>query len=270
MDVFSIDGIKTIRLTREAFEKETFKEFPYYQINKKGEQIHFAICPECGNVIQIINLYGKQYVQKRTKCKAMHAKHFIHNANGFLEPDKQKYDNCTLANPSAFGIDRIRDDEEYNDYLREIIETNMEQIKKDLLPIIGINLSSRVRDGLWEIFMNSRAYRYQATNKFNIPYAILYTSRAISIYKQYIRNDELGEKIMEAINKKSQYFIVKENKQINKKHSGSGFVKINLIVIEHVIQENKQTMKLVITEEAENGNIQIIYDKKIKLVPFIY
>lgn len=65
-------------------------------------------------------------------------------------------------------------------------------------------------------YIEARDYCYTHTNKFNIPYSILYTREAINIFGQRISQSELGERINLAINNNSNYFSIEEGRIIKK------------------------------------------------------
>lgn len=56
MDVFAIEKGKALKLSVDEFEKQTCHDYPYYRTNKDKRLSLYAICPECGNPIQIVNM----------------------------------------------------------------------------------------------------------------------------------------------------------------------------------------------------------------------
>ena len=60
MDVFAIEKGKALKLSVDEFEKQTCHDYPYYRTNKDKRLSLYAICPECGNPIQIVNMYGEE------------------------------------------------------------------------------------------------------------------------------------------------------------------------------------------------------------------
>lgn len=69
MFVFKILNEKKIyTISRENFEKVTKKKFPYCQ-NINSKMSYFAICPECNNPINFVNLYVEdQYDDEKKDC----------------------------------------------------------------------------------------------------------------------------------------------------------------------------------------------------------
>ncbi len=81
-------------LSRSSFEEDTRKCYPYYQQSCEKESIHFAVCPECKNPIQIIGLYS------HIRPFAMHCACSIPRIASF---DQDSYANCTLAHGNKKG-----------------------------------------------------------------------------------------------------------------------------------------------------------------------
>ena len=67
MDVFAIEKGKALKLSVDEFEKQTCHEYPYYRTKKDKRLSLYAICPECGNPIQIVNMYGEEMMQNVTR-----------------------------------------------------------------------------------------------------------------------------------------------------------------------------------------------------------
>lgn len=67
MNVFSTLTKGPFEITIDNFVDATHKKEPYFQVDTKGKEKHYAICPECGNPIQIINLFGQEYEEQITK-----------------------------------------------------------------------------------------------------------------------------------------------------------------------------------------------------------
>ena len=74
MDVFAIKKNGTPSLLNiDNFEELTKKRFPYYQYGTDKKLKCYAVCPECGNPIHIINLYGAEMIQNQTGIIATYA-----------------------------------------------------------------------------------------------------------------------------------------------------------------------------------------------------
>lgn len=266
MNVFSIGDGNEYELTRENFLEKTHKGYPFFQDAKKYEKPFFAICPACNNPIQIINLYGNQYEEEHTKKRDMHGRHFIHNIDGLPKNNKKGYNNCPFHNPVAFGIIRVREDETINEEIKELVENNRKKISVDIKEITGFLFKNERIDNIIAEYLNARNYCYTHTNRFNIPYSILYTNRAINLFGQRISSSELGNRIQNAITDNSEYFMVKNNlikKNVNK------YVVINLLIIKHRISNSRQYMTIRVEEGYQQVN-NVLFEEEIEMKQYLY
>lgn len=221
-----------------------------YRIDKKGQMRHFAICPECSNPIQIINLYKEIYEEDITKSKKMHARHYPHNLPGLANYYKAAYDNCNLSGRNLLGIHKIRTDKFYNAEMKRIIENNKNIILRKINEIIGINLG-KIKDDIFQTFMTNQYYQYIGANKFNIPYSILFFYKSIPLYGQYVRNSNIGDLISSCIQDKSKLFHIVNN-QIVKHDFITEHADIFGIIINHEKIEGKQYLTWRITESCND------------------
>lgn len=58
-------------------------EYPYYRTKKDKRLSLYAICPECGNPIQIVNMYGEEMMQNVTRKIILYGKHTGRAVEGF-------------------------------------------------------------------------------------------------------------------------------------------------------------------------------------------
>ncbi len=66
------------------------------------------------------------------------------------------------------------------------------------------------------IVIVAKDYCYTHTNKYNIPYSILYTRKAIKLFGQRIDSSEFGNRIGLAIKERSGKFDVEEGRIVKK------------------------------------------------------
>lgn len=170
MDVFAIEKGKALKLSVDEFEKQTCHEYPYYRTKKDKRLSLYAICPECGNPIQIVNMYGEEMMQNVTRKVTLYGKHTGRAVEGFPYWNEAEMKNCSLYKPSPLGNTEIRTKTEESEEIKEIIEKNWRKIKQNIRGIVGVNLTNKEMDHMYEVFMDSRAYSYKAVNKYNIPY----------------------------------------------------------------------------------------------------
>lgn len=96
----------------------------------------------------------------------------------------------------------------------------MEKIKQNIRGIVGVNLTNKEMDHMYEVFMDSRAYSYKAVNKYNIPYAMIRYQEAISIYRTFLFDSPMSEIVKDRINCNSKYFEIPD-KEIVKREADS-------------------------------------------------
>lgn len=268
MNVFSIGDGGGYDLTRENYIGITHKNFPFYQNTKKYKNPYFAICPACNNPIQIINLYGEQYEEEHTGRTTMHGRHFTRNVDGLPIYNEENYDACPLHNPIAFRVRRIRENTLINEEIKELIQNNRNKIAADIRKITGILLKNERINSIIDDYIAAREYCYTHTNKYNIPYSILYTREAINIFGQRIDILDLGKEITLAIKNNSRYFGVEAGK-INKKVEE--FVTIQLLFSNHSIQGSKQYITMCIEEKNDvHEPVHVLLRKKIGMKQYIY
>ncbi|MDD3142172.1 MAG: hypothetical protein PHX08_24850 [Lachnospiraceae bacterium] len=271
MDVFAIKKGEAFVLSVDEFEKKTSHEYPYYRQNKDKKLALYAICPECGNPIQIINLYGAEMMQNKTYLVTMYGKHTGGAVSGFPYWNDAEKRNCSLYKPSPLGNTEIRTKTEVSEEIRIIIENNWGRIKQDIRSIVGVNLSNRVMEHMKEIFMESKAYCYKAVNKYNIPYAMLRYQEAISIYKAFLFDSPMSSVVKEKINTNSLYFTIGE-KEIEKREGLTDFYNIGIYFTKNQRRDDKQYIHMVIYEADVYGRKEkhIILEKELEMTPWIY
>lgn len=268
MNIFSVgdESINGYELTRENFIEKTHKSFPFYQEPRRYKNPYFAICPGCNNPIQIINLFSVQYEEENTRRTNLHGRHYKSNVEGLPPYSEKNYLNCPLHNPIAFRMRKIRNDERINKEIRDIVDNNRSQICADIRKITGVLLSNNKIDKIINEYILAGDYCYTHTNKFNIPYSILYTRNAINIFGQKVNEVDIGQRIYNAIQDNCEFFEF-VNERIQKKIDN--YVELNLIVARHRISGSKQYMTLRIEEKREK-EIHSIFEEEVEMRQYIY
>ena len=267
MEVFAIKKGEPLELTIDEFEKQTCHEFPYYRTKKDNRLSLYAICPECGNPIQIINLYGEEMMQNVTHKITLYGKHIGRAVDGFSYWSEIEMKNCSLYNPSPLGNTEIRTKTEESEEIRKIIERNWKKIKQDIRGIIGVNLTNKIMDHMYQVFMDSHAYSYKAVNKYNIPYAMLRYQEAISIYNAFLFDSIMNENVKDRINSYSEYCEILDRKISKKKN---GYYNIGIYFTGYQKKEHKQYIHMVIYETDGKTEKRIILKEKIEMKSWLY
>lgn len=268
MNIFSVgDGNRNgYELTRETFIEKTHKSTPFYQDPNRYKTPYFAICPACNNPIQIINLFGVQYIEENTGRTNLHGRHYKNNVEGLPPYSEKNYENCPLHNQVAFRMKEVRKNEKINEEIRNIVENNKSQIYANIRQITGVLLSSNKLNQVIDDYIVARDYCYTYTNKFNIPYSILYTRNAINIFGQKVDGADIGQRIYNAIQNNCAYFEFFDGR-IQK--NIDDYVELNLIVANHRIKGSKQYMTVRI-EERKGKEIQTIFEEEVEMKQYVY
>jgi len=267
MDIFSTLEGKTFKLNKVNIENNTIKKAPYYIKNEDGKYHYYAICPRCGNPIVIINLYKKNYEDNLKRKIKLHGRHLSKDIEGLAKYDNIKYKNCPLANPKTFGLTKRVSSNPINIIIRDIVENHKDEIHKDIQNIIGINISKKLYNNLYDLYMNSCLYEYDHADEYNIPYVFIYTQSEINLHMQYLKNNSMGKKIEEAINNKSAGYKVENNQIIPKTKN---HYELGLILINHSVKDDKkQTFDMLINETINNKSINL-FKVKITYESYIY
>ncbi len=247
----------TFPLTVFNYEKVTKKNFPYYQcIN--GKIKHFAICPICGNPIQIINLYNKNIISDKG-LPTLYAKHYSKSVDKLATYNKNNFMNCPLRSKTSFNSHNKHSDKGRFNEIVNIYKKNKELIKRTIQAISGINFSQKKVENIFEKFQKEEGYYYEAVNKFNIPYSVLYLSGNQNIFGQYINknNEELIKSFENSI-----FFELNEYQIVSK---DSYFAEINLYFLNFKDSKNSFPTMTMIIEEKSKGQTNKLFEKVVDI-----
>lgn len=266
MNIFSVGDGNEYELTREIFMEKTHKSFPFYQSPKRYKTPYFAICPACNNPIQIINLFGVQFQEENTGRTNLHGRHYKYNVAGLPSYLEENYANCPLHNPVAFHMIEVRDNEQINEEILNVVENNRKQICANIREITGVLISNNKLNRVIDDYIAARDYCYTHTNKFNIPYSILYTRNAINIFGQKVADSGIGKRIHEAIQNNCTYFQFIDSR-IQK---GVGdYVELKLLVVNHRVNGSRQYMTIRI-EEQKRQETHIVFEEEVEMQQYVY
>lgn len=276
MNVFSTLTKGPFEITIDKFVDATHKKEPYFQVDATGKEKHYAICPECGNPIQIINLFGQEYEEQITKKRNTHARHTGKDIKGLTKHNQKKYLDCPLHNANSFSCKQLRNDEIYNSNLLSLINKNTYKIIKDIREITGINFKNDYLEKIIKTYINSKNYSYSHTHRYNIPYSILYTSMSLDLYGRYLLINNCVSNEIERIVNQSANFEIKimedENKNISKKIVKKSIRYFHLILQFSHHNIKAKTLRLSILEYEDNDidNAVTLGSTTITMKPFIY
>ena len=195
-------------LTEDNYSSKTNRDWPYYRPEISKICPYFAICPECGNPIQIVNIYKDIMIE--------------------------------------------------NERLKEKVQNEKWEIYNYIQKITGIYFKFNKITEVIDAYLNRRDYEYKGANERNLPYSILITGPAISIFGYKIMSNEIGNEISNIIASNSKYFEINEG-QIKKKENE--YVEIKLLVYKHKIMEEDESVCIKIWE-GKNKTEHILLREK--------
>ncbi|HFQ5018243.1 TPA: hypothetical protein ACGUP9_004316 [Vibrio vulnificus] len=251
------------QLSVNSYERDTKKEFPYYQTINNVER-YLACCPGCSNPIQIVNLYNNKRLEADQRVQRMHARHCTTPLKGFPAFDQTAYDECPFSNPMSFSGQSKKSKGTDDSELLSILFEHTETVLAFMRNVTGIKISENLFERMLGKFIESDGIHFRHVNKFNLPYSFLYMSGNQSINFQYLNNgDPLG--LESEINRKSKYFLVQKG-QIKKKEHTSG-AQIRMYFTDHKSVKRQdevvQKMTMVLHEEL-SGSENTITEKTIE------
>lgn len=264
MNLFTIKGneSESYNLDVGTYEKYTLKQEPYYKDGK-----HYAVCPGCGNTLQIISLYNNNNLDKNKRVVKLHARHCGSSIEGFKKYSDEDYRTCPFSNPLNFtSIQKRVTNNGYNEIV-EIIKNYPEYLYREINKITGIYFSENKFKEMLKNFIDYEGYNYKYINKFNLPYGFLNVQKSINIYSQSVfEGTELSIEIKKCINERSNYFNVVNNR-ISKKTNE--YAKIKFHLRDHKISKEDgelvQSIRMVIFEEGSGETTKELFNKRIDM-----
>lgn len=268
MNVFAVlNSDNTESLTEENYSEKTNKDKPYYRPEISQKCPYFAICPKCGNPIQIINLYKDTMEENQTGRKGLHAKHYTNSISDLAVFDNNKFQKCPLKAKVSLGYHQIRKDKVENERLRNLVNNNRRKICNYIRQIINIYFNNNKINEWINEYLNKRYYEYKGADDRNLPYSILVTHQAINIFGQKIAETDLGIEIRQAIKNKSKFFKLEseENVRIVEKTKSTLYPKIRLVIYGHKVTDEEESIRLKIYE-AVNGKENVLLIKELDVI----
>ncbi|WP_156526624.1 hypothetical protein [Cupriavidus gilardii] len=159
----------------DVFHAKTGKRAPWYQRGADGKTRHYAVCPECENPVQIVNLDVETRVHEDGRVLPLYAKHAGRDIPGIADYNKDRYEDCSLANPTSFNGREKRG--ATSKTTTEILQLLID-LPDVVLLFIEKFLEARVPDSVFESMLKSfrdqQGYLYRAVTTSNLPFALLY------------------------------------------------------------------------------------------------
>lgn len=182
-------------LEKTGFEASTRKNELYYRTNAKGENVQYAVCPDCNNPIQIIGLY-----KKLKNTPKPYAKHCVHSIPGLAEYDREAFEACALAYPRdnlSRNARRPKNARRENQIL-SVLRNHFDQVAYLFRQQTGIGMSPALAREMLSTYVAAEGYRYQGASLLNTPWVFAYMAHGQNLYGRIIHDPELREAIADS------------------------------------------------------------------------
>ncbi|MFM2625757.1 hypothetical protein [Vibrio owensii] len=182
-------------LTESNYNRITQRSYPYVQ-SPKGQLNSYALCPECGNAVVLINK-----ARTETQAEVLYARHVTYDVPDLANYDEQAYDDCILANPVNMDNKVRRRPGKKTNQIKQIFMNYFDLIVNTLETNLGVQFSDEVIENMVSDFCLNRGYEYRSVSVFNLPLAFAYMVEAQDLYGCRVSNE-----IALAIKEHSQIF----------------------------------------------------------------
>ncbi|MFW2609577.1 hypothetical protein [Aliarcobacter butzleri] len=258
MDIFKIkDSNKIFKLSVDKYEQETNRKEPYFQIATPPPN-YYALCPECENPIEIINLYIEQHKKRKEDNLPLYARHVNRNIKNIANYSQSNFDNCSLKNPSTItGGEKRAGNSPSTIEIINLLKNHTQLIYNFMSDIIGLKIREQLFNKIIENFKQSNGELYKGVTKFNLPYTILYMSDNNNIsYEPLNIKSEFSKIIRNAIIEKSELFeISKYDVIVPKTNFEKGNYKaLEIYFSDHKLKYNNSVESMLIIIKENNNN----------------
>lgn len=262
MNVFKLQPGKhesfTLNSSR-AFHTASSKRHPWFQ-EVQGVVRHYAVCPECDNPIQIINLDVDTKVDSLENNLPLYAKHVGKSIRDIADYDALAYDECSLANPKSFnGKDRRAAGSKVADDILRLLVEHADAVHYFVEKFLEADVPGSVFQSMLREFLVQQGYLYRAVTTSNVPFALLYMAGNQDLFTCRVRTSD--SPLARAIGQ-SQHFELK-GKYIGRKSKGGS---LRFFVTGHSVDSapegNHQFMTLVVEEEIDGARTRLLTDKR--------
>jgi hypothetical protein len=179
-----------IPLTEETYFAASQRKAPYKTTTKDGRALYLAVCPECGNPIEIRNL-GPVADTNLEDAKKPFGKHYIFDVPGLADSDRTRYEECSLRGEVSIGTKKLRKSKEFNHQLLRLIVEHALVIRDMFVQCIGVTVSERLFTTIINEFVSRESYKSKGVQPSNLPFAIAYWAENQSLMGQLVSDSGL-------------------------------------------------------------------------------
>ncbi|POD65774.1 hypothetical protein [Pseudomonas syringae group genomosp. 3] len=259
-------GGKTI--DKDAFEADTLRRAPWYQLGSSDKLAQFAVCPRCDNPIQLVGLY-----QLPPNVKNPFGKHTTSGIHEIGPIDIEARDNCPYFNPRQHNkTDRKA---RFDGVPRKIVHLLIEQFDRVVYILetqTQVRLSQKVLRGMLERYKAEQGYLYTGATLRNVPWIFAYMSDATPLFAQRVGgNPELVEAIKTHV---PEAAINDDGRLLPSAPQGTrgAYLDIEVSFIKHRVVRGSETsglsesMRLVLSQRRR-GVLVDVYRQEIQFDP---
>lgn len=244
-------------IERTAFEKDTRKLEPWYQVNGE-KQREYAVCPACDNPIQIIGLYEELRHTDRP-----YGRHTGKRIKGFDYFEPKNFEWCPyIRQNQSRGGNKKRGLEGISLKILGIVLTQFDRMVYIIRKETGIRVSAKIAVAMLESWIKAEGYLFYDATLRNIPWMFAYRSAGLSIYGQQIHADQVDLK--QAIRTKIPAARFSESGHITR---GPEYYSITWCFVDY--QRKMENEDLIETVEFEvcDKNRNVVFSKTITFDP---
>lgn len=196
MNIYKLsDRESAWRVLSEAdFSASTRKRFPFYQQNHHGEDMHYAVCPECNNPIQIIGLY-----KKMAHTDAPYGKHCSKPVSGFPHFSPEAIRFCALAQPRPRTLykTKLRGFDAKAMHILGLLSEYFDQVAYIFKQFSGIHMTQGLARTMLRQYGRDGCL-YEGATPQNVPWIFAYMADHQSLFNRQIEDVQLQKVILDA------------------------------------------------------------------------
>ncbi len=178
--IFSISTIND-------FERLTMKDKPHWDFSDGEEPALYAICPICGNPIQMIALFRRTINSPRA-----HGRHIAHDVPNLADYNHEAYDSCPYANPNAHRPDRDARKRSIEGLPHDIYNLLREQFDRAIYLLkkkLPIFISKALAASMLDDYLATRGYLYVGASLQNLPWMLAYMGPSRGLTGRFVKRE---------------------------------------------------------------------------------
>lgn len=224
---------------------------------KAADNKRFALCPYCGNPVEIVI---SSDLNSGTTNSKIFSRHLKRSVDGLAKFDQDKYNACLLRKKTrAFVTDMA-----YSGFSIAIRDVNLPTLRKALTAYLGVYASDKLTYAL-AIDALPKLKHVRNVDVFNYPFAILLLTPQIRLNGRIV----YSKKLAELIEQNSYSFKLDESSgQIVPKTRDDIAADLLLVPGKQQIENSGLVSLELIIKEKTSGNERILGTRKIFALMF--